>query len=80
MTTTDMGSGEFPNAGFGKSAYIHNIQYINSDNNYQDYNGQNQLVVSDTARYNLITSWSSGTSWGSYFYLGGPGAGGQINA
>ncbi|KAI1172887.1 hypothetical protein F4777DRAFT_483429 [Nemania sp. FL0916] len=80
MTTTDMGSGEFPSAGFGKSGYIHNILTINSDNVYVDYNGQDQLVVSDTGRYNLITSWSSGSSWGSYFYLGGPGAGGQIGA
>ncbi|KAI1196739.1 hypothetical protein F5X97DRAFT_202114 [Nemania serpens] len=80
MTTTDMGSGEFPNTGFGKSAYIHNILYVNTGNAYQDYNGQNQLVVSDTSRYNLATSWSSGGDWGSYFYLGGPGAGGKIGA
>ncbi|KAI0450076.1 hypothetical protein F5B21DRAFT_447312 [Xylaria acuta] len=80
LTTTDMGSGEFPNTGFGKSAYIHNIAYISTDNNYLDYNGQNQLVVSDTGRYNIAPTWSSGTNWGSYFYLGGPGAGGQIGA
>ncbi|KAI0478281.1 hypothetical protein F4859DRAFT_52327 [Xylaria cf. heliscus] len=80
LTTTDMGSGEFPNTGFGKSAYIHNIQYINTGNTYQDYNGQNQLIVSDTSRYNILPTWSSGTNWGSYFYLGGPGAGGKIGA
>ncbi|KAI0154162.1 hypothetical protein GGR57DRAFT_118064 [Xylariaceae sp. FL1272] len=80
MTTTDMGSGEFPNTGFGRSAYIHNIAYINTGNAYVDYNGQNQLVISDTSRYNILPTWSSGTDWGSYFYLGGPGAGGQINA
>ncbi|KAI0393481.1 hypothetical protein F5Y17DRAFT_306164 [Xylariaceae sp. FL0594] len=81
LTTTDMGSGEFPQAGFGKSAYLHNIYYIDQgSNNYVDYNGDNQLVVSDTSRYNLIKSWNSGTSWGSYFYLGGPGAGGRIGA
>ncbi|KAI0185419.1 carboxyl-terminal proteinase [Xylaria flabelliformis] len=80
LTTTDMGSGEFPNTGFGKSAYIHNILYINTDGNYVDYNGANNLIVSDTSRYNIAPTWSSGTSWGSYFYLGGPGAGGQIGA
>ncbi|TGJ86257.1 hypothetical protein E0Z10_g2507 [Xylaria hypoxylon] len=80
MTTTDMGSGEFPATGYGKSAYIHNILYINTDDNYVDYNGQNQLVISDTARYNIVPTWSSGTNWGSYFYLGGPGAGGAIGA
>ncbi|KAI1812762.1 hypothetical protein GGS20DRAFT_587188 [Poronia punctata] len=81
MTTTDMGSGEFPNTGFGKSAYLHNIYYIPSDSDaYVDYNGDNQLVISDTSRYDLDKHWSSGESWGSYFYLGGPGAGGQIGA
>ncbi|KAI0967017.1 hypothetical protein F4678DRAFT_447167 [Xylaria arbuscula] len=80
VTTTDMGSGEFPDAGYGKSAYIHNIVYVDGNGNYVDYNGQDQLVVSDTSRYNLNPSWSSGSSWGSYFYLGGPGAGGQIGA
>ncbi|KAI1109194.1 hypothetical protein F5Y14DRAFT_41155 [Nemania sp. NC0429] len=80
LTTTDMGSGEFPTAGFGKSGYIHNILYVNTANGYVDYNGQNQLIVSDTARYNLVTGWNSGSNWGSYFYVGGPGAGGKIGA
>ncbi|KAI3332209.1 hypothetical protein HD806DRAFT_185979 [Xylariaceae sp. AK1471] len=80
MTTTDMGSGEFPQTGFGKSAYIHNILYIDYSSVYQDYNGASQLVVSDTGRYNILPTWSSGSSWGSYFYLGGPGAGGRIGA
>ncbi|KAI1327108.1 hypothetical protein F5Y16DRAFT_372645 [Xylariaceae sp. FL0255] len=79
-TTTDMGSGEFPSAGFGKSAYIHNIVYIDGSSVYQDYNGAAGQVVSDTSRYNYAPTWSSGTSWGSYFYIGGPGAGGQIGA
>ncbi|KAI0202472.1 hypothetical protein F4808DRAFT_76656 [Astrocystis sublimbata] len=80
MTTTDMGSGEFPDTGFGKSAYMHNILYVDTNNNYIDYDGSSQLVVSDTARYNILPTWNSGSSWGSYFYLGGPGAGGQIGA
>lgn len=80
VTTTDMGSGEFPETGFGKSAYIHNIVSVNTDNVYVDYNGQDQLVVSDTNRYRITPTWSSGTNWGSYFYLGGPGAGGAIGA
>ncbi|KAI0502759.1 hypothetical protein F5B22DRAFT_58442 [Xylaria bambusicola] len=80
LTTTDMGSGEFPNAGYGKSAYIHNIVTVNGDGYYVDYNGQDQLVISDTNRYNIAPTWSSGTNWGSFFYLGGPGAGGVIGA
>ncbi|KAI8630443.1 hypothetical protein F5Y19DRAFT_46744 [Xylariaceae sp. FL1651] len=79
ITTTDMGSGEFPQTGFGKSAYIHNIEYIDYSAVYQPYNGQAELVISDTSRYNMIATWNSGSDWGSYFYLGGPGAGGVIN-
>ncbi|GAP82964.2 putative carboxyl-terminal proteinase [Rosellinia necatrix] len=80
LTTTDMGSGEWPATGFGRSAYIHNILFVNTGNTYQDYNGQNQLVVSDNNRYQIAPTWSSGGSWGSFFYLGGPGAGGVIGA
>ncbi|KAI0406849.1 hypothetical protein F4802DRAFT_78323 [Xylaria palmicola] len=80
LTTTDMGSGEFPAAGYGKAAYIRQIQYINTGGSYVDYNGQSQLVVSDSGRYNIAPTWNSGSDWGSYFFLGGPGAGGKIGA
>ncbi|KAI1152738.1 hypothetical protein F4825DRAFT_450159 [Nemania diffusa] len=80
LTTTDMGSGEWPDTGLGRSAYMHNIVYIDGNNKAQEYNGQAATGVSDASRYNLITNWSSGTKWGSYMYLGGPGAGGKINA
>ncbi|KAI0159701.1 hypothetical protein GGR57DRAFT_434943 [Xylariaceae sp. FL1272] len=79
-TTTDMGSGEFPSAGFGKAAYMHNIQYVDQSNTYQNYDGSAGSVVSDSSRYDYAPTWNSGTSWGSYFYVGGPGAGGQIGA
>ncbi|KAJ2973127.1 hypothetical protein NUW58_g9020 [Xylaria curta] len=80
VTTTDMGSGEWPDAGYGKAAYIHNIVYTDTKGNFQNYNGQSQLIISDAKRYNIKPSWNSASSWGSYFYLGGPGAGGKIGA
>ncbi|KAJ8122802.1 hypothetical protein O1611_g9749 [Lasiodiplodia mahajangana] len=80
MTTTDMGSGEFPDGGLGKSAYIHSIQYYDTNSVGHNYNGKDQLWTSDSKRYDLIAHWDSQTSFGSHFFLGGPGAGGKINA
>ncbi|KAI1434431.1 hypothetical protein GGR50DRAFT_662438 [Xylaria sp. CBS 124048] len=80
LTKTDMGSGEFPKAGFGKSAYIHNILYVDANNTYVEYNGSDNVIISDSSRYNMQASWGSATTWGSYFYVGGPGAGGKTGA
>lgn len=78
LTTTDMGSGQFPEAGFGHAAYMHNIVYTDTNNNPQNYDGGAQIQESDRSRYRIIPSFNSGTSWGSFAYLGGPGAGGVI--
>ncbi|TVY43669.1 hypothetical protein LOCC1_G005492 [Lachnellula occidentalis] len=75
-TTTDMGSGEFASAGSGKAAYIHNMVYQDSASAYHDYTAG--FGDSDVARYTHDAHASSGTNWGSYVYLGGPGAGGVI--
>ncbi|KAI0100971.1 hypothetical protein GGR51DRAFT_530819 [Nemania sp. FL0031] len=80
LTTTDMGSGEWPKTGLGKSAYIRNIQYYDKDGIARNYNGNDQLIVSDSQRYDLVTDWSQDTNFGSHFFLGGPGAGGKVNA
>jgi hypothetical protein len=79
LTRTDMGSGEFASTGFGRSGYIHNIQYTDTSGNSQGYDGSSQIIVSDTSRYTIDYSFNSGTSWGSFFYLGGPGNGGVVN-
>ena len=76
VTTTDMGSGNFPEGGFGQAAYMRNIHYFDQSNTQQDYNSGGAFVISDTNRYRLDDTWNSGTDWGSYMYLGGPGAGG----
>ncbi|PHH87709.1 hypothetical protein CDD83_8512 [Cordyceps sp. RAO-2017] len=78
MTTTDMGSGRFPESGFGHAAFIRNIVYVDPAGARRDYDGGAQIVVSDRARYRLQTAFRSGSSWGSYVFLGGPGAGGVV--
>jgi hypothetical protein len=80
LTTTDMGSGEWPSTGWTHSAYIKNITYLDSNNNFQGYDGSAQTFVSDASRYNIDVHYNSGSNWGSYMWLGGPGAGGQVGA
>ncbi|KUJ06453.1 uncharacterized protein LY89DRAFT_769335 [Mollisia scopiformis] len=77
LTTTDMGNGEFgASNGFGKAAYIHNMQYFDTNSVAQDYTAG--FWDSDDSRYNFQNTVSSGGSWGSYVYLGGPGAEGIV--
>lgn len=78
MTTTDMGSGHYANEGFGKAAYIRRIKVTGTDDNDFDYDGSRGVIVSDSNRYSIDTHFNSGPDWGSYFFLGGPGAGGVI--
>ncbi|KAJ8133268.1 hypothetical protein O1611_g354 [Lasiodiplodia mahajangana] len=79
LTTTDMGSGEFPELGFLRAAYLHNIAYFDGNYYSYDFDGSRSMVVSDPARYRIKPTWGSGGKWGSYFYLGGPGANGVVN-
>lgn len=78
MTTTDMGSGYYANEGRGKAAYIRNIAVVGTDGQSFNYDGSNGVGVDDPNRYSLEQHFNSGEDWGSYFYLGGPGAGGVI--
>jgi hypothetical protein len=79
-TTSDMGSGEFSQTRFGHSAYIRNIKY-QSNSGDVIYDGGAQIFISDPNRYNLEAHFNSGDpNWGSYFWVGGPGAGGVIGA
>lgn len=79
-TSTDMGSGSFPDQGYGKSAYIRNMVYTDTSGADKKYDGSRGIVVSDTNRYQLSADWQGTSSWGSYMYLGGPGAGGKIGS
>ena len=76
-TTTDMGSGEFAEKGFGRSAYIHNMVYFDSNRGSHAYTAG--FWDSDATRYDHRNAVSTG-SWGSYVYLGGPGAGGKVGS
>lgn len=76
MTTTDMGSGHYASEGFGKAAYIRKIRMTDMNDNDYDYNGPSG--ADDNNRYTIDTHFKSGSDWGSYFFVGGPGAGGVI--
>ncbi len=72
-TSTDMGSGYWPEYGWQWSAYMHNLLVQNDrDGTLIEYNGGSGWA-SDSDMYDIITGNSG--SWGSYMYLGGPGAG-----
>ncbi len=74
-TTTDMGSGLFPGPNdVGNVAYMRNLQYQNdAAADMSDYSGQ--AGNSDPDMYQIDAHFNSGTTWGSYAWLGGPGAG-----
>ncbi len=75
-TKTDMGSGNWPNSGWTWSAYIHTLLVQTSRTGAMaNYDGSPQLFSSDPDMYDIEDHFNSDTSWGSYVYLGGPGAG-----
>ena len=75
-TTTDMGSGQFPSTGWQHSAYMNNLQYqSDAAGTLVDYNGSNAIVQEDPDMYQIGPNFNSGTTWGSYAWVGGPGAG-----
>ncbi|KAJ2970044.1 hypothetical protein NQ176_g8370 [Zarea fungicola] len=79
LTTTDMGSGHWANERLGKAAYIRNMRITSTNDSESDYDGSRGVTVSDPNRYTIETHFNSGTDFGSYFFLGGPGAGGVID-
>jgi hypothetical protein len=69
-TKSDMGSGYFPSRGWTWAAYMINLK-VQTDRNgtMANYDGTSGV-------YNKIEPHFGGTtSWGSYCYVGGPGAG-----
>ena len=75
-TTTDMGSGAFPSGGYGQSAFMNNLTYqSDSGGTLVQYNGANGIVQEDPDMYQIQGQFNSGTTWGSYAWVGGPGAG-----
>lgn len=69
-TTTAMGSGHFPEEGFGKASYFKNIQVVDDSNNLRPPKG----IATFTEQSNCYdVKTGSGDDWGNYFYYGGPG-------
>jgi hypothetical protein len=67
-----MGSGDWAEGGFGYSGYQHNLVYM--DQSYNTWNASLSPIVTNPNCYDYQYHDSSeGSSWGTYFYFGGPG-------
>ncbi|KAA8522693.1 hypothetical protein F0562_009145 [Nyssa sinensis] len=71
-TATQMGSGHFPNEGYGKSSFFHNLKYVDNSNTLRDPQ-QLRPHVSYPTCYNLYLKQNNPSDSGTYFYYGGPG-------
>lgn len=74
-TWTDMGSGYWAENEWPYAAYQRNLLYQSDTNGNMSTYIADSSWASDTNEYDLTSNMNSGTSWGSYFWLGGPGAG-----
>ncbi|XP_078441854.1 protein neprosin-like [Wolffia australiana] len=73
-TSTQMGSGHFPEEGFGKASYFRNIQTVDDANNLNAPDDISTFTERSSC-YDLRTG--SNDKWGNYFYYGGPGRNGH---
>lgn len=69
-TSTQMGSGQFAEEGFGKASYFRNLQVVDWDNNLLPL-ANLHLLADHSNCYNIKQGRNS--VWGTYFYYGGPG-------
>ncbi|KAL6513722.1 hypothetical protein OROHE_019582 [Orobanche hederae] len=69
-TSTQMGSGLFPEEGFGRSSYFRNIQVVDSSNDLKSPKGLGTFTEQSNC-YDVQTG--NNDDWGTYFYYGGPG-------
>ena len=72
-TSTQMGSGAFPSAGFQYAAYIKKIQYLDMSFNYQNAASLSPGVSFPYLWDMSAVTYSSDPNWLTYFYFGGPG-------
>jgi hypothetical protein len=70
QTSTQMGSGHFPNEGFGKASHIKNMLVVDSSNTLRSPSGVNLLA--EQSNCYTVQSGTNG-DWGTYIYFGGPG-------
>ncbi|KAM0054813.1 putative neprosin [Helianthus debilis subsp. tardiflorus] len=69
-TTTQMGSGHFPEEGFGKSSYFRNVQIVDGSNSLRNPKHIGTFTEQPNC-YDVQTGKSK--DWGNYIYYGGPG-------
>ncbi|CAL9201761.1 unnamed protein product [Musa hybrid cultivar] len=69
-TSTEMGSGRFPEEGFSKASYFRNIQIVDGSNNLRAPEGVGAFTEQSNC-YDVQNGNSN--AWGQYFYYGGPG-------
>ncbi|KAF8101282.1 hypothetical protein N665_0208s0066 [Sinapis alba] len=70
-TATDMGSGHFADEGNKKASYFRNLMTVDKANTLREPQGV--YTKSTNANCYNIKTGRNGTSWGIYFYYGGPG-------
>lgn len=69
-TTTQMGSGHFPEEGFAGASYFKNIQVVDGSNNLRAPSDLSIFTESSNC-YNVKLDKDG--DWGNFFYYGGPG-------
>lgn len=69
-TTTQMGSGHFPDEGFGKSSYFKNLQIVDNSNHLRPAKDVKTFTEQSNC-YDVQTGKNG--EWGNFFYYGGPG-------
>jgi len=72
LTTTDMGSGNFAEDGWKYSAFQSNT-LVQSDRQGTLVESNGSPSAEDSTYYDIENHMKSGSSWGSYFWFGGPG-------
>jgi hypothetical protein len=72
QTTSWMGSGNFAEEGWSWTAYQSNTR-IQSDRGGAMTDSDGASSAENSAMYDISANMQSGSSWGSYFWFGGPG-------
>ncbi|KAF4386886.1 hypothetical protein F8388_006841 [Cannabis sativa] len=71
-SSTQMGSGHFPDEGFGKASYFSNIQYIDASKLYKDPEKLTPYATKPSC-YDVKVADDKSGSLGTHFFYGGPG-------
>lgn len=74
--TTNMGSGQWPERGWPWSAYMHTLGYSPDETGLVAFwfDGTGGVAQPNPDLYKIVPHFTIDTIWGSYVWLGGPGA------